>query len=60
MPRKYKAYFNDSCRVGWSYPFTFTELVRDNLQVMMNLDDDGSDYEYIDCALVIVRCEEGE
>ena len=58
MPIYWKAYFNDSCRVGWSCPFTFSDLIHvDNMKVMMDLDDDGADYESIECAIVIVRCE---
>ena len=58
MGNKFKAYFNDSCCVGWSEPFTFKEVFNNDMEVPMSKDNESASHEPINCALVIVRCEE--
>jgi len=50
---KFKAYWNDSCYVGGSLPFTLFDIK--NGQVMADRDDEGSDYEPLSLAKAIVE-----
>ena len=50
---KFKAYWNDSCYVGWSVPFTLLDIR--NGQVMADRDDEGPDYEPLSLAKAIVE-----
>ena len=50
---KFRAYWNDSCYVGRSAPFTLLTIV--NGQVMADRDDEGSDYEPLNLAKAIVE-----
>ena len=50
---KFKAFWDDTSFVGWSEPFTLTDIK--NGQVLVDADRAGSDYEDLSLAKVIVQ-----